>query len=113
MVRDYIVRKLLQENKAITEDERNIREFQEETKKMRAEIEEIKTSAKIFQSNKCTYCTSILDLPAVHFLCMHSYHLRCLGDNESECPVCAPDNRKILEMKKSLEVKSEEEEEED
>ncbi|PRP76946.1 hypothetical protein PROFUN_06224 [Planoprotostelium fungivorum] len=104
MVRDYIVRKLLQENKAITEDERNIREFQEETKKMRAEIEEIKTSAKIFQSNKCTYCTSILDLPAVHFLCMHSYHLRCLGDNESECPVCAPDNRKILEMKKSLEA---------
>ena len=27
-----------------------------------------------------------------------------VGDNESECPICAPDNRKILEMKRSLEV---------
>jgi len=43
-----------------------------------------------------------LDLPAVHFLCMHSFHQRCLGENESECPVCAPTNKKIIEYKRSL-----------
>jgi len=93
---------------------------------MRNEIHELKTtylafalndlsSAKIFQLNKCTYCTSPLDLPAVHFLCMHSFHQRCLGENEQECPgtkiskdllihsVCAPQNKKIFEIKRALE----------
>lgn len=85
---------------------------------MRNEIYELKTrsiffsfknnkiffdSAKIFQLNKCTYCSNLLDLPAIHFLCMHSFHQRCLGENENECPVCTPQNRKILEIKRSLE----------
>jgi len=70
---------------------------------MRSEIQELKTSAKIFQLNKCTYCGSALDLPAVHFLCMHSFHQRCLSEIESECPSCAPQNKKILEIKRSLE----------
>jgi hypothetical protein len=33
---------------------------------------------------------------------MHSFHQRCLGDNE-ECPVCAPSNRTLLDMKLNLE----------
>ena len=32
------------------------------------------SSARIFQLNKCTLCHQQLDLPAVHFLCMHSFH---------------------------------------
>lgn len=39
----------------------------------------------------------------MHFLCKHSFHLRCLGDNENECPACASSNKKILEIKRSLE----------
>ena len=50
--------------------------------------------------------TFTLDLPAVHFMCMHSFHLRCLGDNEKECPQCAPEYRSVLEMKKNLEQNS-------
>lgn len=53
--------------------------------------------------NKCSCCSGPLDLPAVHFLCKHSFHLRCLGDNENECPVCAPQIKKVTEMKRSLE----------
>lgn len=71
---------------------------------MRAEVRELRSHARIFQLSKCTACTSALDLPAVHFLCMHSFHQRCLGDNEKECPVCAPNNRQILDMKRSLEA---------
>ena len=32
------------------------------------------TSAKIFQGAKCSVCSRPLDLPAVHFLCQHSFH---------------------------------------
>jgi hypothetical protein len=71
---------------------------------MRAEVQELRSRARIFQLSKCTACTSSLDLPAVHFLCMHSFHQRCLGDNEKECPVCAPANRHVLDMKRNLEA---------
>lgn len=73
---------------------------------MRKEIQDLRTNARIFQLSKCTACTFTLDLPAVHFLCMHSFHQRCLGDNEKECPECAPEYRSVIEMKRNLEQNS-------
>lgn len=108
VIKDYIARKLEQESKLIEEDRRAIEKYQEDTSIMRREIEDLRTNAKIFQLSKCTACTFTLDLPAVHFMCMHSYHLRCLGDNEKECPECAPEYRSILEMKRNLEQNSRE-----
>lgn len=80
--------------------------LQEETSAMRKEIQDLRTNARIFQLSKCTACTFTLDLPAVHFMCMHSFHQRCLGDNEKECPECAPEYRAVLEMKRNLEQNS-------
>lgn len=80
--------------------------MQETTKNMRKEIEDLRTNARIFQLSKCTACTFTLDIPAVHFMCMHSFHQRCLGDNEKECPECAPEYRSVMEMKRSLEQNS-------
>uniref|UniRef100_A0A2P2J857 Vacuolar protein sorting-associated protein 11 homolog n=1 Tax=Rhizophora mucronata TaxID=61149 RepID=A0A2P2J857_RHIMU len=103
VVKDYISRKLEQESKLIEEDRRAIEKYQENTSAMRKEIQDLRTNARIFQLSKCTACTFTLDLPAVHFMCMHSFHQRCLGDNEKECPECAPEYRSVLEMKRSLE----------
>lgn len=106
VIKDYIARKLEQESKMIEEDRRSIEKYQEETLAMRKEIQDLRTNARIFQLSKCTACTFTLDLPAVHFMCMHSFHQRCLGDNEKECPECAPEYRSVLEMKRSLEQNS-------
>ncbi|KAK6918756.1 Zinc finger, RING-type [Dillenia turbinata] len=106
VIKDYIARKLEQESKLIEEDRRSIEKYQEETLAMRKEIEDLRTNARIFQLSKCTACTFTLDLPAVHFMCMHSFHQRCLGDNEKECPECAPEYRSVIEMKRSLEQNS-------
>lgn len=103
VVKDYIARKLDQESKLIEDDRRSIDKYQEETLVMKKEIQDLRTNARIFQLSKCTTCTFTLDLPAVHFMCMHSFHLRCLGDNEKECPECAPEYRSVLEMKRNLE----------
>jgi tetratricopeptide (TPR) repeat protein len=104
VVKEYVARQLQQETRLIEEDRKSIEKYQEETAAMRAEVQELRSHARIFQLSKCTACTSALDLPAVHFLCMHSFHQRCLGDNEKECPVCAPANRHVLDMKRSLEA---------
>ncbi|KAL0445249.1 UNVERIFIED_CONTAM: Vacuolar protein-sorting-associated protein 11 [Sesamum latifolium] len=98
--------KLEQESKLIEEDRIAIEKYQEETAAMRKEIQDLRTNARIFQLSKCTACTFTLDLPAVHFMCMHSFHQRCLGDNEKECPECAPEYRAVLEMKRNLEQNS-------
>ncbi|PPS10948.1 hypothetical protein GOBAR_AA09695 [Gossypium barbadense] len=106
VIKDYIARKLEQESKLIEEDRRAIEKYQEDTMAMRKEIQDLRTNARIFQLSKCTACTFTLDLPAVHFMCMHSFHQRCLGDNEKECPECAPEYRSVMEMKRSLEQNS-------
>lgn len=106
VIKDYIARKLEQESKLIEEDRRAIEKYQEDTLAMRKEVQDLRTNARIFQLSKCTACTFTLDLPAVHFMCMHSFHQRCLGDNEKECPECAPEYRSVLEMKRSLEQNS-------
>lgn len=106
VIKDYIARKLEQESKLIEEDRQSIEKYQDETLTMRKEIHDLRTNARIFQLSKCTACTFTLDLPAVHFMCMHSFHQRCLGDNERECPVCAPEYRSVLEMKRNLEQNS-------
>ncbi|KAL5701144.1 Vacuolar protein sorting-associated protein 11 [Ranunculus cassubicifolius] len=104
VVKDYIARKLDQESKFIEDDRTSIDKYQEETGLMKKEIQDLRTNARIFQLSKCTACTFTLDLPAVHFMCMHSFHLRCLGDSEKECPECAPEYRSVLEMKRNLEI---------
>ncbi|KAG0579722.1 hypothetical protein KC19_4G119500 [Ceratodon purpureus] len=104
VVKDYVARQLQQETRLIEEDRKAFEKYQEETATMRTEVRELRSHARIFQLSKCTACTSALDLPAVHFLCMHSFHQRCLGDNEKECPLCAPTNRHVLDVKRSLET---------
>ncbi|KNC46655.1 Vps11 [Thecamonas trahens ATCC 50062] len=105
-VKDFIQGRLSAQNAMIDDDTATIKSLREETLRMRSEIEELQTSAKIFQLSKCSRCSSALDLPAVHFLCMHSLHQRCLLDSEDECPICAKDNRHVRQYKASLEAKA-------
>jgi vacuolar protein sorting-associated protein 11 len=89
---------------SISEDQQKVHQYEEETKKMREQIDELRTTPRIFQSRNCHACGSGLDMPSVHFFCNHSFHQRCLGDSDKVCPVCERANRKVFEMKKSLEI---------
>jgi len=106
VVKDYVIKRLQQENEQIAKDERMIRKYREDTEKMRGQIEELKTSAKIFQSSKCMYCSRDLELPVVHFLCGDSFHQACVegyADNDNECLVCTPENKKVMDIIKAQE----------
>ena len=103
MVKEYITKRIKEENDYILEDTKQISKLQEETRKTREEIKELKTGAKLFQNSRCAVCSNPLELPAYHFLCMHSYHQRCMGENEKECPVCSPSNQALLERKRAQE----------
>uniref|UniRef100_A0A8C8IV98 PEP5/VPS11 N-terminal domain-containing protein n=1 Tax=Oncorhynchus tshawytscha TaxID=74940 RepID=A0A8C8IV98_ONCTS len=86
-----LINKLQRETQQIEDDERKIRQYREETAHLRTEIQELRSSAKIFQKPKCSMCNSPLELPSVHFLCSHSF-------KQVECSTCTPENRKVMEM---------------
>ncbi|GBG75387.1 hypothetical protein CBR_g20017 [Chara braunii] len=100
VVRDYVTRQINQQTQLIDADRRAIEKYEEETATMKAEIEELRTGAKVFQLTRCSRCTDPLHLPAVHFLCMHSFHQQCLGDNDRECPLCAASHATVMEAKR-------------
>lgn len=106
VVKDYIIKRIQQEDEQIAQDERLIRQYREETEKMRSQIKDLKTSAIIFQSAKCSLCSRALELPVIHFLCQHSFHQVCFegyAEKDEECPICAPENRKVLDIIRSQE----------
>ncbi|KAI7892158.1 uncharacterized protein EV154DRAFT_543373 [Mucor mucedo] len=104
LLKGYIGKKIEHERQELKLNEELIANYREETDKRRKEIEELQTSARIFQVQKCTMCEGTLDLPAVHFLCRHSFHQRCLGDNDRECPQCAIQHRMISEIRRTQEA---------
>jgi len=68
---------------------------------MREEIDVLRSKSATFQGTKCHACNTSLTLPAIHFLCQHSFHMRCILDNDNECPKCAPEFRKVRDIKDS------------
>ena len=114
VLKDYFMRFLTRESSMISENERVIHQHKDDTERMKRSIEEMKTQPKVFQANKCSAsgCIKQLDLPSVHYFCDHSYHLSCLPSSEqqnmdtNECPICAPDNKNLLDLLKSRENNS-------
>jgi len=102
-VKQYITECLERENQIMLQCQREIELCQRETKGLKEEIERLDNDPKVFQSSKCSLCQTALSLPTVHFLCGHSFHQRCVGGNEHECPTCATKNKQIAEAKRNLE----------
>lgn len=100
VVKDYLIRRLQQEDQSIADDERRIRQYREDTARMRGEIEELKTKARIFQNTKCKLSHQPLELPAVHFMCGCSFNRDVLPDDTEHCPDpdCEEERNKVMDL---------------
>jgi len=105
VVSDFMIGFLRTQEAEISEDQRVIDKLREETDEMRDSIRTLKSRAEIFQARNCKHCNISLDLPAVHFLCKHSYHQHCISENETECPACRQDFQRVLRIQSDLGVK--------
>lgn len=108
MVKAYLQETIERERKEIANNRRLIDSYRSETETKRKEISELSTKPVFFQATRCSACGSPLDLPAVHFLCKHSFHQRCLNgrtgeEEKTECPVCAQSNATIRAIRKAQE----------
>ncbi|EPQ28447.1 uncharacterized protein PFL1_04273 [Pseudozyma flocculosa PF-1] len=91
LVRSYLSRTILAERADIEANETTTASLQASTAEKLAEVHALTTAERpqVFQMTRCSACGGPLDLPTVHFMCKHSFHQRCLGENETECLVCA------------------------
>lgn len=110
-VKNYFKKQLVRHRREMESDDKGkiyseLKNNTQMIEQMKREIYELKTSARKFQSSKCANCEGKLQLPSVHFMCMHSYHQHCLTDNERECQRCSEDSLKLLEKKSELQVQS-------
>ncbi|PHH89589.1 hypothetical protein CDD83_5702 [Cordyceps sp. RAO-2017] len=103
MVKPYLHETITRERREIVSNRQRIERFRADTDKRRAELADLGAKPAVFQATRCADCGQGLDLPAVHFLCKHSFHQRCLrggGDeDEMECPKCAGENEVIRKMR--------------
>ncbi|KAG6004996.1 hypothetical protein E4U21_000568 [Claviceps maximensis] len=114
MIKPYLYETILRERKEIDDNRRQIETLRSDTEKRRAEMADLGAKPAVFQATRCSDCGQGLDLPAVHFLCKHSFHQRCLrgggdgnGDGNGgggdgggkECPQCAGGNDLIRKMR--------------
>jgi len=92
-VKEYIVEWISKQKSLIEANERSIVVNEQRIEQMEREMDDLANKVQVFQTNKCFACKSALQLPAVHFLCKHSFHVHCFeeysGTRPDQCPACA------------------------
>ncbi|SPO28078.1 related to PEP5 - vacuolar biogenesis protein [Ustilago trichophora] len=102
IIREFITSSISSTLTSTNVDMEAISDYKMSTEESLAEISELTDSngARVFQMTRCTACAGQLDLPSVHFMCKHSYHQRCLGEEEAECPTCAEHQGRVRELRR-------------
>lgn len=105
LLKPYLLQTISRERKEITNNLRLTTSYRTETDSKRNELAEISTKPVVFQTGRCARCSTPIELPAIHFLCRHSFHGKCLDvapgkEEEAECPICAQNNSTIRAIRR-------------
>jgi vacuolar protein sorting-associated protein 11 len=73
-VRDYFLQVFQKETDSIRQEEKTTEQFRSDSVKLRAHIKNMQENPMEFRGTVCSSCCQPLNLPALHFLCQHSYH---------------------------------------
>ncbi|TBU46903.1 hypothetical protein BD309DRAFT_953173 [Dichomitus squalens] len=105
LVKEWLMTRIKSAREEVETDQQLILSYRMETQAKLRRVEELADPdrPKVFHVTQCAACQGGLDLPAVHFMCGHSYHQRCLAENETECPNCAREHGMIREIRRNNE----------
>ncbi|KAI0672642.1 hypothetical protein C8Q78DRAFT_1137233 [Trametes maxima] len=105
LVKEWLMARIKSAREEVETDQKLIVSYRTETEAKMRQVEELSDPdhPRVFHVTQCSACQGGLDLPAVHFMCNHSYHQRCLPQNETECPNCAREHGIIREIRRNNE----------
>lgn len=102
-VKDWLRSKVEETQQEIEADKTLVQSYRSETATKEKQIAELTNTRQpeVFQVTQCAACGGQLDLPAVHFMCKHSYHQRCLSDSDPECILCSQQHAMVREIRRN------------
>ncbi|KAG6826409.1 hypothetical protein H0H92_015903, partial [Tricholoma furcatifolium] len=105
LIKEWLLTRIKESRAEIHNDKELTNSYRLETATKLKQVEDLTDPEhpRVFHVTRCSACSGQLDLPSVHFMCNHSYHQRCLADNETECPNCAREHGVIREIRKNNE----------
>ncbi|XP_058057321.1 vacuolar protein sorting-associated protein 11 homolog [Anopheles bellator] len=106
-VKEYFMQVFQKEQDTIRNEEELARTYSEESTSIKRHIKHLQEGNVEFQNTTCDACKQPLLMPALFFLCKHSYHQDCIrgySETERDCPVCNKNNMQLIE---ALRVQSE------
>ncbi|KAF8432962.1 hypothetical protein L210DRAFT_3614219 [Boletus edulis BED1] len=105
LVKGWLMRRIKQGMEEIATDQQLISSYRSETRTKLKQVEDLEDTEhpKVFHVTRCSQCNGQLDLPSIHFMCNHSYHQRCLFENDTTCPLCTRQHGVIQEIRRNNE----------
>ncbi|KAG0142163.1 hypothetical protein CROQUDRAFT_662915 [Cronartium quercuum f. sp. fusiforme G11] len=103
-LKDYLIKQVTSEQMEIEADRILMESYRKECDQKKKRINEL-TSDQVIQTSRCGICLNTLDSIIIHFMCQHSFHQRCLGENVKECIICKASHeliRKVQRRESSL-----------
>ncbi|GAA5984811.1 hypothetical protein JCM11641_002746 [Rhodosporidiobolus odoratus] len=102
-LREYLKKQLGREKEETESDLALLSSYRNESLAKQKQVVELSDpdTPRVFQVTRCSACGGQLDVPMVHFMCKHSYHQRCLPENEAQCPNCAASHGVVRELARS------------
>jgi hypothetical protein len=128
--REFLLTSISQLHANATDAASNAAALEESAAEKRSAIARLKHQPIKFSATKCAHCRTNLDLPAVHYFCGHSFHLRCVDmvalssgpagmpveipgigdvnadDGVSVCPLCAPQAAHLRAVRRGMEAQA-------
>ncbi|KIJ12896.1 hypothetical protein PAXINDRAFT_117658 [Paxillus involutus ATCC 200175] len=105
LVKGWLMRRIKGGREEVSTDQKLISSYRLETKTKLKQVEDLEDTEhpRVFHVTRCSQCEGQLDLPSIHFMCAHSYHQRCLLENETACPLCTRQHGVIQEIRRNNE----------
>lgn len=100
-VRSYFTQIFQKENEVIRQEEMSSEKYRVETELLKKQIHNLNNEPIEFRGTLCDACHQPLHLPALYFLCKHSFHQDCIrsySETEKDCMVCRKKNNQLVDI---------------
>lgn len=88
LIHDLLINDLSKLQETVQERSTELSGLDKELSDITKVIDQCKDEYFVIKPGSCRACSLKIDRPSRHFLCGHSFHLGCLGDETSICPIC-------------------------
>ncbi|KAJ6646297.1 Vacuolar protein sorting-associated protein 11 like [Pseudolycoriella hygida] len=99
-VREYFLQVFQKEYDSTKQEEEAVEKYRKDSVVLKNHIKNLQETTIEFRGTICDTCHQPLSMPALYFLCQHSYHQDCVrgySENDKDCPVCHSKNVQLVD----------------